>query len=229
MLLYGLIMGKKLTILAGLASLGFNNWLLGLFLNYHLLSHRGAISELSAIGQPHQLVFRSLDVISGALFVALAVLFIKAISRGRGYLLLVLGTAALGLANAIDALYPLPCSETLSNSCVIPVHVSLSQFNIPSHGYSSILIAICYLLLPVGGWLYANHYKLKNLRLASVSLVVLALAYLTASIIQYAITGSFSDKAWGPTQEVQMLSLGVWFIVLARAVQPKPSQQISNH
>jgi len=204
-----------LVILAGLAGFCFNNWLFGLVLNHHLLFSRGAVSELSALDQPHQLLFRSLDVVAGILFVALAAVLARTTPRRRGYKWLVYGTAALGIANVLDAFQPLACSETLNKSCVIPVQVSLSHLSIPTHGYSSIVIAICYLLLPLAGWAYAKGLKAKNFKFLSVALTVLATAYLLAAVLEYLISGTFSDKAWGPTQEVQMLLLGIWFVLWA--------------
>ena len=203
--------------MAILAALSFNNWLLGLVLNHNLFFKGGAVSEFSALDQPHQLVFRILDVTSGVLFVILAVLLAKIMPRVRGYRWLIFGAVALGISNAVDATQPLTCSETLSKSCSIPVQVSLHHLTIPSHGYSSVSIAICYLLLPVAGWVWANQIKSKNFKIISMVLSLVAVGYLTAAVIEYLVTGSFSEKAWGPTQEVQMLLLGTWFVYWARA------------
>ncbi len=213
---------RALYILTILAALSLNNWLLGLAFNRHLLFRGGAISEFSALDQPHHIVFRSLDVVGGALLIILAVILAKAMVRASGYYILIFSTVALGLANMADALQPLKCSETLTASCWIPVKVSLSHLTIPSHGYSSVVIGVCYLALPVGGWIYANHIKSKALKITSIILSAIAVAYLLAAVAEYLITGAFSDKAWGPSQEIQTLLLGGWFIVWYRSTRKEP-------
>jgi len=111
---------KMLFILASLAALCFNNWLLGLILNHQLLFKAGAVSELSAAGQPHQVIFRCLDIVSGFLFVALGITIIAKYRSLQRANYLAFGAIVLGIANTADALRYLPCSETMDRNCRHP-------------------------------------------------------------------------------------------------------------
>src|SRR5579862_3043493 len=156
-----------LVLLSVLAGLTYNNWLLGVWLNPDLVKANGSISEYSAISQPHHLVFKGLDVISGLLLVGLAYAWRAKLWSSRSGRAIVIGTAVLGVANIFDALASLPCSETLDKNCYVPVSISPSHFQVPAHGYSSTVIAICYLVLPLAGLIFAYHRRLKVMALVS--------------------------------------------------------------
>ena len=204
---------RAVLITLALAVLTFNNWLLAAVFNRPLLLKGGSVSEFGVPGQPYSWLFRSLDIVSGILFIMAGVLMVKIIAvkvaRNR---LLIIGTIILGASNTIDALLPLRCSEALDPSCSVPVHLSLSHFVIPSHGYSSVIIALCYLILPLSGLFYGLQSRIRTLVVLSMATLAAALMSFVAALSQY-ITGSqLSLHTWGVPQKLQMVLFGAWFI-----------------
>lgn len=196
-----------------LAALSFNNWLLALVFNRPLLFRGGSVSEFGVPTQPYSWVFRSMDILAGTLLIILAIWQAKhARSNAAGFRILVVATTVLGIANAIDGLLPLSCSETMDAGCNIPVSISLTHFAMPHHAYSSIAIGLCYLLLPLAGYVYAGRLKLRFFSLVSAALLATALLSLVSVTREYISKGSFSVHTWGFAQEVQMTLLGLWFI-----------------
>jgi hypothetical protein len=203
-------------LIAVLAAATFNNWLLAPLFNYHLFASNGSVSEFSAVDQPYYLVFRTLDVFSGLLFVLLALLlaqFLKQKDRWRH--VLILGLAVLGIANIMDAVFTLPCSETLDKACKVPINVSLRHLEIPSHGYSSTIIAICYFLLPLAGIIYGRAREFKYLTVFSVIAALVALFSFGSAIAEYANEQAFSVRTSGISQEAQMIVMGIWLATWA--------------
>jgi hypothetical protein len=196
-----------------LSALTLNSWLLAPFLNRELFIKNGSISEYNALGQPHFWIFRGLDILSGCLLVLVALIIRQKLSvkvSGRNFLA---GTAAVwGVASIVDSLIALPCSYTLDSSCNIPVNISLSHFQMPGHGYSSIVIAMVYFLLPLAGFLYATSHKLRSFMLISALLILVALESFVSAITEYTVKHAFTVKATGAGQELQLVLLGIWLI-----------------
>jgi len=200
---------KLASAAAVLAGLTFNNWLLGPFLNARLFGADGSISEFSVRGQPDFWVFRGLDIAAGLLLIGLAYLLKDALKGRRYGQLLLIATAALGLANVADALAPLSCSETLDGACKIAVRLS-HGYSVPAHAYSSVAVAICYFLLPLSGLLFGRAIKSRFLTLSSGLLVILALYSFVSAVVNYIRISSLTVRTSGAGQEVQMLLLGLW-------------------
>lgn len=203
-----------------LAVICFNNWFLGIFFNSRLLFADGSVSEFSATGQPHSVIFRMLDIVSGILFILATFLIAKRskIDSIAKQLFIVM-TAVLGIANMFDALFPLKCSQSSTAGCLIPVNLSFSHFQLPSHAYSSVLIALAYFLLPLSGWIYARHHSRRlGLKLLSLAALATALISVGAVLVHFVTTRTFSVRATGVTQEIQMVILGLWFIFCCRAI-----------
>ncbi|HXY18084.1 MAG TPA: DUF998 domain-containing protein [Candidatus Nitrosopolaris sp.] len=207
---------KHLLAIATLAALCFNNWLLGPWLNHRLFAHNGSVSEFSAVDQPHYAIFRTLDVFSGLLFILLAILLAQYISlTDKWRRVLLWSLAILGAANFMDALFTLHCSETLDVGCRIPVIISWHRLQLPDHAYSSVIISISYLTLPLSAWFYARARELRLLTALSALAVLAAVATFISAISEYLSDKSFTVRTSGAGQEAQMLLLGVWFICLA--------------
>ena len=203
-------------LIAVLAALCFNNWLLGPLLNYHLFASNGSVSEFSATNQPYYLIFRTFDIFSGLLFALLALLLAQFLQqKDKWRHTLVLGLAILGIANVLDAFFTLPCAETLDKVCNVPINISLRHLEIPSHGYSSVIIAICYFLLPLAGILYGRAKNFKYLMVFSVIAALVALVSFASAISEYVSSQSFSVRTSGFGQEAQMIVMGVWLITWA--------------
>ena len=194
-------------------ALAYNNWLLGHWLNPAMFKANGSVSEFSVSSQPHYWVFRLLDIISGMLLVAAAWLFINHFGPSRAGRWLLILTAILGLANIADAISTLPCSETLSRRCQVPVSLSLSHYQVPAHGYSSTVIAFCYFFLPLAGLLWAGRQRLWPVVAISAVVLADALTSLGLAIANYLNSHSLSVRTSGAGQEIEMSLLAVWLIV----------------
>lgn len=204
-------------LLSLIVALCFNNWILGYLFNYKLLSVSGSISELSASGQPHAWVFRSLDVVSGIFIASLGLWWRKTQNMHlKGSAVIFWGLLILGIANAADALMPLGCSETLNSACSVPISISLHHFVLPDHAYSSTAIGIGYFLLPLGGWIYSKAQKMRTLLLVSRTVFALNLLVFASILHEYASVG-VTVKASGWLQEAQMLSIGAWIVFLGHS------------
>jgi len=217
---------KPPLMLAGLAAVAFNNWLLALVLNPHLFLKDGSVSEFSVSSQPYSWAFRVADVISGLLFLALSawvLKFMKSNQKTHKWLyILVVCLAVFGIANGVDALLPLNCSNTINSSCEVTVALSLSHIILPSHAYSSVIIAVSYFLLPLAGYKYAraNHLKLfERVSLITIGVAILSLA---TAIQEYVRQSSFTIHTAGFPQEAQMLVIGWWLVTWFASLRPRP-------
>lgn len=203
---------KVFFTLTTLAALTFNNWILGFLLNANLFNADGSISELSSAGQPHAVVFRTLDTVSGLLLVILAIWWYhRRELREPGGAILFFGALILGLSNISDALMPLGCSETLNSACKVPISLSLHHLVLPSHAYSSAGVGIGYFLLPLGGWIYAKHQNMKAFMILSQVAFVLNLLLFASILREYAAEG-VTVKASGLMQQFQMGAVGLWLL-----------------
>ena len=209
-------------VVVGLAAITYNNWALGSWLNPLLSKNNGSISEFSISGQPHYLVFRILDVLSGILLIATAALFVKNLDGSRPGRFILAVTAVMGIANIADALITLPCSVTLSSTCSIPVRISFSHYQMPAHAYSSIALAVCYFLLPLAGLVYGLRQKHRLSIAVSALTLGSALYSLGSALGHYIHIHSFTVRASGGGQEAEMIILVVWLVVFYLSVKPTP-------
>ncbi len=132
-------------VLAIVAGLAYCSWPLGYILN-PLVSRRGLASELEALHQPYNWLFIMLDVLAGALTVAVARLLWRQ-ADGLMYRVVLANFALFGLLTAIDALVPMSCEPSLT-SCPSLSHQPLLIL----HGIASIAASICLFLSAVLVW-----------------------------------------------------------------------------
>ena len=132
-------------VLAVVAGLAYCSWPLGYVLN-PLVSRRGLASELEALHQPYNSVFIMLDVLAGALTVAVARLLWHR-ADGLVHRIVLANFALFGLLTAIDALLPMSCEPSLT-SCPSLSHQPLLVL----HGIASITASVCLFLSAVLVW-----------------------------------------------------------------------------
>lgn len=213
---------RWLVVISLLAGLLLNNWILGIFLNWHLFFAGGSVSEFSASTQPHHWLFRSLDIAAGSL-IALSSAGLLTLSKERKLLrFMAIVGIILGLANCLDALLPLPCSGTLDAVCDSPVKVNFHRLSLPDHVLSSGFIALGFLCLPIAGIYYVRHDNVDNFKLISRAATGLMIIFLIILALGSLIEDSVMDHLVGYSQELQMLAFGVWFARLARYHQAAP-------
>lgn len=203
---------KSLRILVWLFAITLNNWILSVFLNLKLLKRSGSISDFSALSQPHHLVFRSLDIIAGGLIILISLILFSEHRKSRLGSLISGGALLLGVANIVDALVPLACTNIIDSSCQATVSLDINHLVLPRHIYSSVAIGFCILLMPLASWFYAR--RLNSFKLTRIS----GLALFSATIFIAAlgiglITGSHRvEDIASYSQYTQMLLLGWWYI-----------------
>jgi hypothetical protein len=207
-------LGKNQLYLALFAALLFNNWLLGLVFNWPEIKKGGSISELSSAHQPAHYLFQVLDISAGILILVLAFSLKNSIDlKRRSGRWLTGGLTILGVANIVDAFLPLPCSGTLSPTCNAPVHLGLHGFSVPAHAYSSTIIGIFFLVLPLLSIIY---YKSRLMTISSL-ITMLATVLFFIFLLAESARGSYSGSAGaGFTQQIQTLIFGGWLVVWAK-------------
>jgi hypothetical protein len=206
-------------MLAVMAALLFNNWLLGFILNPHIIFSADAISDLSSAGQPHALWFQLLDILSGITFVLLGVLLIqkKYINDAKT---IAIASIILGLANILDATSPVKCTY----QCKAGLYASLSHL----HTYTSVVIVAALFVLTLSGLLFAiknDDQKLKILSLGTAAFTVFSIVF---ALIIFLINHSFSSHGYGPVQELQMLLFGIWLIYFCYLLPNSQHRLASN-
>jgi len=75
------------------------------------------LSELAALDQPTSTVARSVDTVSGILFIVGSFLLLPLARRGRAAAVGVAGVLVLGIGTVMADLSPLPCAPSLSERC----------------------------------------------------------------------------------------------------------------
>lgn len=212
----------KSKYLVWLFALTVNNWILSVIFNRNLLLKRGSISDFSALSQPYHYIFRSLDILSGVLIIIISLALLKWHSRSRLGKAISLGALLFGIANIVDALIPLPCTNIIDKGCSVPLTLNVNHLVLPRHIYSSAAIGFCILFLPLAGWIYAR--KLTNTKLKLISALALTTAFL---FVVFLMVGSFSnnhfiDDSASYMQYTQMVVLGWWYIEWTRIYADKP-------
>ena len=211
------LLHEKRLIFAGisiaLAVILFNNWVMALVFNGHLFGRGGSVSELSVRGQPHALFFQYLDLLSAVFFIFYGILISKFMDlKSAAGKILTYGVVIFGIANVADALFVLPCAQTVDKNCLVPVSINLHHFQMPNHGYSSIILALLYFLLPAAGIYYSRKKSRSALFVTSLIAVAVALGAFASSIWQYVSIKGFTTDASGVGQGFQMLVLAAWFL-----------------
>lgn len=108
-------------MLAVAAWVTYSSWVLAFLLHTSLDPIRAWVSELGAAGQPHHLVYRFADRISGGLFVLAGMLLVMASRRWRPsrQWKTLGGLTVLGGANLlVEAFNALPCAPSLDQTCL---------------------------------------------------------------------------------------------------------------
>jgi hypothetical protein len=102
----------------------YNTWLLWRPLNGDRMIFDGYLSELSASDQPHNLFFRTGDLVTALIVATMGfragVLWSRRHPhRPRWWLVAAAGLVVFGLATIFDAVFALDCSPTLSSACKV--------------------------------------------------------------------------------------------------------------
>jgi hypothetical protein len=139
-------------ILAVVAGVAYCSWPLGYVLN-PAVSRRGLASELAALHQPYNWLFIALDVLAGALVLAVSgLLWQRSADRARKTILV--SFALFGALTAIDAVMPMNCEPSLT-TCPSLSHQPLLVL----HGIASIGASIGLFISAVLVWWQKRERK----------------------------------------------------------------------
>ena len=127
------------------AGVVYCSWPLGYYLN-PVVSRRGLASELEALHQPYNWLFILLDVLSGVLVMAVAILLWRA-HKDRLRRIILVNFALFGLLTILDALMPMSCEPSL-RACPSLSHQPLLIL----HGVVSIAASVCLFISAVLVW-----------------------------------------------------------------------------
>jgi hypothetical protein len=198
-------------VLAIVAGLAYCSWPLGYILN-PLVSRRGLASELEALRQPYNWLFIMLDVLAGALTVAVARLLWRQVD-GLVYRVVLANFALFGLLTAIDALVPMSCEPSLS-SCPSLSHQPLLIL----HGIASIVASICLFLSAVLVWWQKRKQK---------GTVIMSL--LMAGWTLFGVFSLYFFFRAGPgylAQHYYITLCSVWIMVLPSMLLPRNAESL---
>jgi hypothetical protein len=193
-------------VLAAFAGVIYCSWPLGYLLN-PAVSRRGLASELEALHQPYNWLFILLDVLSGLLVTAVALLLWRR-SRDKLHKIVLVNFALFGILTLIDALLPMSCDPSLK-VCPGLSHQPLLVL----HGIASIVASVCLFVSAVLVWWAKRQYAASLL--------------MSTLMAGWALFGIFSVYFFfepGPgylAQHYYITLCSVWVMVLPLMFAPK--------
>lgn len=135
-------------LLAFVGIILYNNWLIGIFVNWPATKVGATTSELSVSGQPCFMVFRLLDVVAG-IFLILGAIAITNLAQKRWQKLTMFWVLiAFALSMIFDVIAPLDCSSALSQICAQKEQLGLVSWLDIAHMIESPIFYALLLLLP---------------------------------------------------------------------------------
>lgn len=194
-----------------------SNWLyLAPFLNLSNVTQGAFISELSANGQPYALLFRSLDIAAGLVWIIAAFYWVR-IKKSALSRLFSLILVTLGLADVIDSILPLDCSETINMACRTATGFTLDH-NV--HLYESCISVIVFTAITMTLLISLHYNRLRGqLYFITVTMLTMMLIWLVDTVYrQHAHL-----EGYGYLQRLFEVSFISWFIYFwhMAGTQPK--------
>jgi len=200
------------TAIAALLLFLCNDWLLGPFLNPALPTRPSVISEFSALTQPYHWLFQALDILAGAVIIALLPCLVRLLQpKDRALKWTLFATVALiGIDSIVDASLPISCAPAIDTHCSsITDSISFSP-----HVLESLVIGVIAFVAPMLWW-FAYRRSHTMIAQASKLFVLLQIGLVPAIVL------ARHDEAAiiGLVQRVYQLSLSAWLaLILMTAV-----------
>lgn len=192
----------------------YNNWLLGLILNFHASLAGATTSELGAGDQPWHVLFRALDVIAGFLFIISAGFIARLGTSSKARLLLLVGLITLGISTIIEsALIPLDCSSAVEKICVQQETLGLVSWQHNFHIMESVISYAVTTFVPLT-LLVTLRERPGTYRVRQWSLMLLGFMIIWA--IETAVRFSHQAVSYGYEQRIFIIVFSIWFWVAAR-------------
>lgn len=205
----------------------YNNWLLGIFVNWPATKVGATTSELSVSGQPLFMVFRSLDVVAGILLI-LGAIAITNLAKKRWQKLTVFWVlVAFALSMIFDVIAPLDCSSALSQICAQKEQLGLVSWLDIAHMIESPIFYALLLLLP-----FIFLQQTKNIHKTFRWLTWLSWALLLAMPIwgvEAAIRFMNHAAVYGFEQRIFDILFTTWFVLAicaAKKISKNPLRKL---
>ncbi|MCW8101312.1 DUF998 domain-containing protein [Streptomyces tauricus] len=211
-------------VLLSLAALVYSAWVMEVVLPTALHPARTYVSELAATDQPYTTLFRTADLVAGALAAAAATLLsvptrtrMRTRTRPRRGPVARTGAAALllfGVATAVDSRLPLSCTPT-DPECATRETAGLVPWTHDAHTVSS-TIALCAILVAM-----ATLTRTVRHGPALLALELAATAWTLAAIA--ALETGHDGWGLGIAQRLQVGVIAIWLGVLAVSLLRAPT------
>lgn len=202
----------------------YNNWLLTPLLNPHISLQASLISEISALTQPHHVVFQVLDITAGLLTLTVLPLIAHFAHRIALPLrsLLLASIAIIGLDSVLDASLPINCAPSVEPGCSL---ISSHSIVTTLHMTESSLAGVILLAAPSLWWWACRRQKAW--REARHSMAFVALQVLAGSGILLAHV--YHLEVVGALQRLYELGIGAWIASLVYGSIRTHAQRYSIH
>ncbi|MEO8104728.1 MAG: DUF998 domain-containing protein [Candidatus Saccharibacteria bacterium] len=146
-------------VFASFAAILYSSWPLGNVLDP--IANRGLASNLGALGRPYNWLFMLLDIVSGAVVLAVALRLFERKQLRRQWLInwSIIGYGLFGVLTALDAVLPLDCVEVVQQCGALTHHPLIIL-----HGLAS-LGSIASLTISIVGFWYLLGFNRRISRL----------------------------------------------------------------
>ncbi|MFG2495650.1 DUF998 domain-containing protein [Streptomyces caniferus] len=191
------------------AAVVYNDWMLQLFLPTGLLQRDSYVSELFAADQPYRLLFGLVEIACAVLVVSGGALASRVLPGGWS-LAGCAATVAFGIVSVADVLVPMRCAPSVEPGCpeANPWHLATSgMVHLALFGSMALFIAA------------SRHGDpaLDSVRRWGPWLLAVSMAAAISTV------GPFFGHPGGHglAQRIHLVSVGVWFVLLARAASAR--------
>lgn len=193
------------TILAVAAGAVYNSWPLGFWLNPKVSNGGGLASELEGLHQPYNWIFILLDIVTGALVMAVVALLWQKRMRLLGKVALI-NFALFGLFTILDALLPMPCEPSVT---MCPAWTAQPMLIL--HGVASIGAAVALFVSAAIVW------HLRRVHTNGLLMQLLMIVWAVAGFLSF-----YFFITPGPaylSQDYYLILCGIWVAVMPALIR----------
>lgn len=229
---------RPVLLLLLVGGLLYANWVVELWLPVHLSPFTSYVSELSALSRPYHQVFRTMDILSGVIVMAGAVLGLRAGRRDRPAATAWVAVMLFGLSNILDALTPLRCTVTVGAPCNTSTGRAVWGWASDPHVYASlgeeVFFAVALVAVAVAG--RSARAAVSANRTAEVLGVAAIAAGVAAGLLTADLTFLGHDLLLGLAQRVEVLLMALWIasapgalLIRTRPARPRRDESLHLH
>ncbi|HVA10542.1 MAG TPA: DUF998 domain-containing protein [Candidatus Dormibacteraeota bacterium] len=207
-----------ITVAAG--AVLWNGWVFGFF-NHGLAGYiHMSISELEAVGQPHEYFFDALENVSGIAMIvgALGLLIVALRRKFNAVLILILGAIVfIGGLTLYDVAHPLDCNRYNNPACVATVNANELSHGDILHNDESRVTAYATIVLSILIVFWAPLKTLQRFELIGL-IIIVAGVVTTLALLNFddnLVLSAVSERVWNV-----LVSLDVGYVAW-KLIKPK--------